>query len=343
MTVELTEKKSKFSPVLKEHFNNLNVQFGLYPLSDDKSYKSLHAFYDFVKKQQLYWENCKVGKANEIKAHFTSIANSLDQAVKYQENNFNHSIGQLQQAISLIKYNRFPCVFPSPLADYVKEQYMIHPERADVVCIYLLNAGGNKQINITWSNPNHFEGVIEAFFYKHPNLQNRVFKSLDTSFESLKTRYVDALNNVDQEYFEKLVNIKQSNSSVINDIEAWKENITTSTDNFLNEKNEELLEVVRLYKEQLKLEEPAKYWDETSKEYERKGKMWVWISVVTTAIFILILSVILFKLPTPPMILDFTSIKMTIVLTVIISAGLFLINLFIRLATSAFHLSTDAK
>lgn len=343
MTEVMIERKSKFSTELKEQFKKMNVVFSLYPLNEDKTFKSLNAFYDFVKKQQVYWENCTVGKTNEIRNYFINIISYLDQAEVNQQSNLKHSINLLQTAINHIKLKRFPCVFSSPEADFVKEQYEVHHERADAVCIYLLDAGGNNQINITWNNPKHIEGLLNGFFYKHPNLQGKIFRSLDASFDALKTRYIDSLNKVDEEYFDKMDAVKQSNKSYIGETEAWKENLTTSSEEFVEEKKNELTELIRLYEEKLKLEAPARYWEETSKEYYAKGKLWVWVASITAIVFIILLSFILFLLPNPPSMLNFASLKMTIVLTVIISSGLFLINLFIRLAMSAFHLSTDAK
>lgn len=336
-------KKSKFSPEIREHFKNMNLQFSLYPINENKSYKSLNAFYDFVKKQLDYWESCHIGKASEIRNHFSTILSFLDQVEVNQESNLNHSINQLQQAIHYISYNRFPCVFPSPESDFVKEHYDIHPDRADAICNYLLNGTGDNQVHLTWSNPKHIEGLLHTFFYKYPNLQERLFTSLDNSVDLLKNRYVDSLNRVDEEYFEKMESVKQTNNTFISETENWKEEITTSTSKFVNEKKDELSELIGLYEEKLKLEAPAKYWEETAQEYNEKGKRWILVTIASSLVFIGLLTAILFLLPNPPTTLSFTSFKMTIILTVIISAGLFIINFFIRLAMSAYHLATDAK
>ncbi|MEI2357873.1 DUF6161 domain-containing protein [Mesobacillus zeae] len=340
MIVSAPENKVKFSQELKEHFKNLNLSFFLYPLKEEKTYKSLNSFYDFVKKQRDYWDGFSIGRTGQINNNFSSILGTLNDMETYQEDNLSHAINLLSNVVNQIKHNGFPNVFISPEADFIKEQYKLDPIRADAVCDYFF---GTEQLNVSIANKGVYNGLISAFFYKYPNLQGQMFKNLDNEFEALKNRYVESLNNVDAQYYDKMEQLTENNTTFKDGITLWKEDLVTTTQEFVQEKQTKLEELERLYEEKLKLEAPAKYWEEASHEYEKKGEMWIIVTAVTTIIFIGFLSFLLFKMPGNVAGLNFNSLKLTIILTVIISAGLFLINFFIRLATSAFHLSRDAK
>jgi hypothetical protein len=345
----IQEKSVKFTTELKEHFKNINLSFKLYPQNEEKTYKSINHFYDFIVKQCDYWNEYTHGNMYQINQHFNSIRSYLEQTESYQLD-LNQSIQLLNAAINLVSHNGFPCVFISPEADLLKELYKVEPNQAFAACEYMFSPNNNNQINISFNDKASFEGIIHAFFFKHPNLQNRHFTNIDKSIESMVSNYTDNLNTVNNEYFEKIEEVESSNNNFKNDINDykeslnnWKESFHQETQTFVNEKEHELQELVNLYEEKLKLEAPAKYWEDASHEYQQKGKNWMWVTVGSTILFIAFLTFLLIYLPNSKNGINFASIKMTIVLTVIITAGLYLINFFIRLSTSSFHLSRDAN
>lgn len=232
--------KRKFSMEMKEYFKSLDLRFPYYPLSVEKTYKSIERFYEFVVKQKEYWAGCNGNKTKQIQEHFLKIIQHLDQVELYQTSNLQHAKTQLLNAINLIKINRFPCVFESPEGDFIKEQYKIHPDRADAACEYMFDPNGNRQISVTLTHIHQYEGVIQSFLFKNPNVQKNIFTSLDESFEALKSRYVQTVNEVDDQYLEKIEEITAQNNSFKDEVSLWKNELTSSTEVFVEDKKGEL-------------------------------------------------------------------------------------------------------
>lgn len=100
------------------------------------------------------------------------------------------------------------------------------------------------------------------------------------------------------------------------------------------------------YNENLRLKSPADYWKLLSEEYEKKGDHWrtwcLWVGGVSLGL----MTAILFRLPSELanlQSLSFTSFKSILILAVIVSIDVYIIRLFVKLATSSYHLSRDAK
>ena len=100
-----------------------------------------------------------------------------------------------------------------------------------------------------------------------------------------------------------------------------------------------------LYDEQLKLEAPAKYWEELEGDYRKQGHVWA----VGTGIAVGVLAIAVFKLVyLPPEIFKsdrftFSGFKGAVLVGGLISLFIYLINLMTRLAVSSHHLARDAK
>ena len=95
----------------------------------------------------------------------------------------------------------------------------------------------------------------------------------------------------------------------------------------------------------MKLEAPADYWKKLDDKYKENGYWWLAGSIILTAIIMALLASIFNKLPSDisadtNWILVF---KTTATITVITSIAVYILRLFVKMATSSFHLSRDAR
>ncbi len=353
--VETAEgKTSMFHKDLEEYFEGKDFEIYLFPLNVQRKFVSLQELYDFILELQGYWKPFNQGKLSEVINYINQFLSNLTNANNQAHNNpIDNAKNTLNAALSLLSRNSFPMVFVSPEADFLRNLYITNLEQANAACEFLFSQNtGNLQIQL--NKKNHLVGIIQAFILKNPNLQDNIFKNIDDSLRRITEHSINYVNTADEEHSERLKKIVKENkelkvstetwkNELATTTENWKQNLVTDTKNFVDIKKAELEDLTNLYQEKLKLEAPAQYWEESAIDYAKKGKMWIWITVGFLAAFIALLVFLLFELPDSKTSLNFTSIKMSIILTVIISAGLFLINLFIKLALSAYHLSRDAE
>jgi Family of unknown function (DUF6161) len=99
------------------------------------------------------------------------------------------------------------------------------------------------------------------------------------------------------------------------------------------------------YTEKLKLEGPTKYWDDLEKGYLKTGRIWIGASTLSVFAMTWLTYRVIY---TPPEILKESGfsapgVRGSILLIVLISVVVYLITLFVRIATSAYHLARDAR
>ncbi len=101
----------------------------------------------------------------------------------------------------------------------------------------------------------------------------------------------------------------------------------------------------QLYREKLRLEEPAKYWSQLESRYVKQGRLWIAGAALVVIALARWISILVYE---PPAILNsdkFTlgGFKGAILIAAGISAFLYLMNLFVKVATSSYHLARDAR
>lgn len=336
----VSQDVSTFSKETKEYFKGLNLEFTLYPEKQTKSYKSLDHFYEYINKEVEFWNDCRDGKANQIRAHFYSVLNELNKISRMDYSQYEQSIkNSFQRVISDVNKKAYPCVYSvTSTAKFIRRQYNINTSYADAAIEYLLE----RRILQDLSNRDKFVGFLDAYLYENPNTAQSILKNEKESLIDLHLEYTNSLNTLDQQYYDKQEQLEKETTRYREELTSWKDDIVSSTEEFVEEKKKELEDLVNLYEEKLRLEAPAKYWEETENEYENIGKRWMKWAITISTCFVLLLTIIFFILP------DFTgfnydSVKMTVIFAIVVSVGIFVINFFVRLSTSAFHLSRDAK
>lgn len=165
------------------------------------------------------------------------------------------------------------------------------------------------------------------------NLQQNI-NDANKNYTELNSRYTNSFR-----YHEEMIQSlrKQTQDNI--------DEMNQSSDDFFKECETRRNELEVLYNEKLKFEEPAKYWQEMEEEYRDKATFWVIMSSVVAFVTMVGLVVVLALLPN---LFSRDShwidvFKNSAIITFFLSIAVYVLRLFVKLATSSFHLSRDAK
>jgi len=196
----------------------------------------------------------------------------------------------------------------------------------------------------------HTVGALEGFnsalaFRKVSSEIFRMTKKDLNSFEDNLTLATENYKDLNERY-----------TVSFHEHEKMIDNLKTQTDELINKMNEEAqayyaekerrcVELENLYSEKLKLQEPAEYWSQVESDYKKSGKWWMCASIVMAAIIVISLIIALCKMPM--LYAENTHwidiFKSSAIITVIASIAVYILRLCVKMATSSFHLSRDAK
>ena len=201
----------------------------------------------------------------------------------------------------------------------------------------------------------YFEGLLLAALYVEPDLLDQFLKLDRSVFERSRADMTDLL-----------ARLKSEREATAQEVEEWKAQSQTAIEKLLEEKGKSfstlhegqtdtfndfhddsrnrIRAIEDLYQEKLRLEAPAEYWRGMETDYKKKSRVWIGASCAGTVIVLACLVWILYN---PPSALQETKVTVATIKTGLliafgISLSTYLITFFVRLATSALHLSRDA-
>ena len=195
-------------------------------------------------------------------------------------------------------------------------------------------------------NVDMVEGMGAAFVFLKSFSQ--IPKYCKEDFAKLKEN-IDEANKAYMELDSRYTNSFRAHEEMVASLKEKEENhiadMKQNSDEFFAESLKKLNDLEELYKEKLKLQAPAEYWEKMEKDYTGNANFWVKMSVLTAGVIIIGLILVLSQLPNL-----FTTdahwlevFKNSAVFTIILSICLYILRLFVKLATSSYHLSRDAK
>jgi len=328
---------------LENYFKERNVQITLYPENITQKFATFRELYDFIKNEYQYWIKCDNGRTNEIRVKFNNLYDNLTQLINGFSANSNYQ-QQMQNIINLVAVNGFPNIYSiSSYGQLIKERYIENYQQANGV-IDFVQEGNFSNIG----SKEYFKGVLYAFNWKNSEIALTKFEDTEEStLSELKKRYLESFNALNSEYLNKNKEIKDNYSEFLDKIGIWKDDTKKNTEDFLAEKKNKIVELEKIYEEKLKLKAPAEYWDKLREEYEITGNNWRKWAIGTSIFLIFLLTAILYKIPESLKVdvnkFKFEDLRATLILTIIISIGVYILRLFVKLSLSAYHLSRDAK
>lgn len=341
----------EFTEHAEVYFKSKNVVVTLFPEKNTINFDNLEKLYEFVENECDYWEKCINGSVEQIRVHFNNILNWLKSISNPNTNEYNQPEGNINNIIKYITLNRFPAVFSiTSRGKLIKETYMKSSNRGDALCDYLFN---NRITSI--SDFESFKGTIQGFLLNDSELA--LAAEREAEFEVLSDLHNKYNGKIEESYSKFLEKTKEEDKRLEDLNEATSnlfkqtqdsakellENKRTELDNLTSE----LFELEKTYKEKIALSAPAEYWKELSGAYNKKGNLWTQISIGLSCALITLLTYILYHLPKilteTNNKITYDNIRGTIIFVLIVSTAVYAINLFVKLALSAYHLSRDAK
>nr|WP_275980245.1 DUF6161 domain-containing protein [Halalkalibacter alkaliphilus] len=188
------------------------------------------------------------------------------------------------------------------------------------------------------------EGLFEGFLFENQfSFNNDEISATLEAKTSLFSNFQNQANELINTYTKETDKIKETTTKESETIKEITNSFNEKRNALLSEAREQLEELTVLYTQKLRLEGPATYWEKTANDYNKKGIIWTFITLIVALFFMTGLGLLLWNFPQIDSALNLNSLKFAIVLTIIISTGIFLVNFFIKLSTSAFHLSRDAN
>lgn len=293
-------------------------------------FKTPDSLLKYLEDEKSFWSSYK--NKNYFNKWFNSYANAVD-IFKSQYINMKQKINDVQNQIKNI-----------PSSQSVLVQKMLKVDEEDAFYVGFLDAIDTKRKDANHSNI-YLRGFIEGLNFlgvkKNINeitdIQKEIFDNLQSNFinssEDQIKKYNDFINTKELEY----ALLETDSRTEINKLR----NEYTS---FVEERNNELDNLRKTYNELLKLEAPAKYWEQLEKEYKKSGNKWLIASLILAIIAIVaLLSIVKFFPEIYTASTWFGITKTTAILTVIISLLIYAIRISVKMTMSSYHLSRDAR
>jgi hypothetical protein len=252
-------------------------------------------------------------------------------------------------------YNNQPnFLYDSPEIIFLLKTYSEKPEQYHGAYQYLIGNTNNS------SQKNFFTGYLLAYEFssKDFSIIAERKEAEKKSILSIRANFQEKLGEAEKEVIEYLAKSNQKFDEYAKQIEITKEEKNRSyadwfkkiSDDFVKFNSDSLRaikDLEDLYQQKLKLEAPAKYWNERAKKLRKEGHWWLSGLIVFTLVAIGLLIWTLSEISTGNIEKIFqntgTAIKWSVIYITLISFLAFAIKIFSKLTFSSFHLVRDAE
>jgi len=172
------------------------------------------------------------------------------------------------------------------------------------------------------------------------------YKNLFSDVAKLKSEQELAINNSNEEMQKTSQRLQLKLDEYQCALTNQRDELNKGFEQKLGEWNKKINALENIYEQKLALASPLRLWRKHADRYRRQGYCFSIFALLIGAISIFIVMRLLYDLP--PLIFDtdkfsFKTIKGTLLVITIISILMFFLNLLVKFAVSAFHLSRDAE
>jgi hypothetical protein len=145
---------------------------------------------------------------------------------------------------------------------------------------------------------------------------------------------------------------KATQSSIGSMLQEAKEGFAATSSEWTNTfeilrttSEKELAAIKTAYAEEMRLKEPATYWGELERTYKRQGVRWIRAAAAAIVVFGIAVGLMVYQPPTlfNETKVTFGGVKGALLIAARISLFIYLINLFVKMGTSSYHLARDAR
>lgn len=332
-------------------------------VGEQRTISSIESYSTFIKDEQRFWSEAISGLPG-IQA-LNRIIGPLNEA-QQDLNNFANQFPNLdengrQQQLNHIK-GRAPQIFPrtifsdTPAALAFLEACQRSQQHAQSFLNYLTNFPGG------WLENNQFpslEGAILAYEFKNQDESGitKRRKSEERANSALRKKLSDKTDELITQVATFQKNTTEEMAAFRNDVEEWRNTLQnelheraefdkTQREQFFADADTRLKELEALYKEKLKLEGPADYWQKRASAFKISGRWWGAALVVTTISVGGVFAWLFYEWLSSGKVIEKFSAQHwqgVILLGAVLSMFIFLIRTFGKMTFSSFHLQRDAE
>ena len=311
------------------------------------TFSSADSYANFLKTEIAFW------KEFDPNSHCENITNTkkLSSALQYFNNAVDHSkresyLGNITNDLdhSISSINGHILFSRTHLATHLIN---LLSEGKTKGFVEGFRAGLLKNTNNSISNNIAFmEGFIYALAYKDASIKTRILSDENTTvvFDNINSSQ-EKLADLEKRYTEAFYLHEKTITDINNQTTEHINTMNAQSSDFFEDCNKRRENLEKLYEEKLTLKAPAQYWKQMEEEYEKEAKKWLNFSLITAAVVFICLMIVLANLS--KLITEDSSwteiFKNSAIATVSISVGVYILRLFVKLATSSYHLSRDAK
>lgn len=358
--VEPTKQEaiSNYHETIENFFLNKHLKISVLP-TDLKSEIAIDYFtieigtarqyYNYLQQEIAFWkENDPQNKLAAFSniATLNSALSNFDEAVRQSKSNNQNKITNMNSSLNS-SVNRI-------LSDgslYSKLQITrfllsLKDNSSDFITGVRLCFLKNRSSTNAPSKVDSLDGYYAAMEY---------LKVLDIYQNEAKLSLLDFKNNIEL----ASANYSALNESYTSSFREQQKNIqeiTDQTNNHFNEleknkniffdsANKKLSDLENLYEEKLRLSGPSKYWDIIETDYKTKGTKWLVISCILSGLIVIGLVCMIIFVPQlfAKEAYWIENLKNSVVMTIVTSIAIYMLRLCVKMSTTSFHLSRDAK
>jgi hypothetical protein len=334
-----------------------------------RTFKTMGEARDYIGRELIFWQ--PITGAAQIANNYRQLLNLLDRAAAQD---FGPNINQaITQPLLRLQQPRYGFISSdSPLAAFLAQLEKKSPEMVRAAISYYDGTWNQSAGNLARSK-DFLEGVIAYIAFKH----NAFDAGSDARLQALDRQIseVTSLRDALKQSHETLQNdaatwkgetqearaeaegaiaktLDDSRASIASVAEEGHKlfsdtNITwnTALEQFHDAARNKMAAIEQAYDEQMRLKKPADYWSGLEETYKHSGGLWA--GVTTIAVLVLV-SVGLGVAYNPPSVFNDTKVSLSgikgaVLIGAAISMMIYLINLYVRLCISSFHLARDAR
>lgn len=343
-----------------EWFKNVEETFSFPYINVSIEQKGITAIYLFINQQINGWE-----KIETLPAEFQNSKNYFLN-LKQQILNFVNAYSQSEQStleanwrgiknrINLV--SDFPFVYNCPETEFLLKIFSETPQYFLSAFDFTIN--GN---SLNSNNRDNLIGYILAYEFKQRGNSDLTERrnSEKSSLSKIRTDFQKYLSDSEDELLTYLNNTKVNFEEHIKEIDElkvnknelitnWFDKTKIVYDELINNSNITIKELESTYKEKLKLEAPAIYWNQRAKKLRTQG--WYALGIMVALIIISTFSLGEILWNTPEQIYSSffngdksAAIRWSIVYVTIISLIAFCIRAVTKVMFSSFHLARDCE
>lgn len=360
----LTEFKNKVKEAQDhEWWKNKSANFNFSYISFNKEISGATAIYQFVNQQLKGWLKLTdlPSELQQSVSYFSKIQNGL---IHLTSNPAQSGINKENQWNSLVQRhidninNLFPFTYNCPETEFIIEVHSNYRNKTVEGAFHFIT----QQINNTiTNNAEYFRGVILGYEFQSRDQSDIVSrrKKEHSSFSKLRSDFQEYLSESETHLNDHLIGatdnynkhvglidgFKEAKEALFND---WFEKSKKDFSSFDESSKTKISDLENTYQEKLKLEEPARYWDERAKSLRKQG----WFALIGLIILVggaaYSLQDLLWKVPEQIYGSFFNgdksaAIRWSVIYVTFISFIAFAVRAVTKVMFSSFHLARDSE